>query len=166
MGAHVAGFCGKYINSLNQSQIGVIYATDAAGPCITYPNLNPENFRLVSTDASYVQVLHCTDGTFGVNVACGDADVYFNKGTKSQCGCGFWKEMDYIIACEPMCSHENCNLYFAYSLDVTNVFSAKQINYDTNSNLSLFNIFNCAINIPDFYDNTSVYMTVGINGQK
>lgn len=168
IGAHVAGLCGKYINSFNGSQIGVIYASDPAGPCITSPSLNPPNFRLVSTDAAYVQVLHCSAGVIGVNLLCGDADIYFNKGTNVQCGCGNRVAIDYITKYEPLCSHENCNLYFAYSLDPNNIFSAKQTNIFERTFRSMFTWTECDSHtkIEDFYDATSTYMTVGIHGQK
>lgn len=165
IGAHVAGLCGKYLNSLNQ-QIGTIYASDPAAPCVTSPNLNPPNFRLVSTDAAYVQVLHCSSGVIGVNLPCGDADIYFNKGTNVQCGCGFRKEIDYITKYEPLCSHENCNLYFAYSLDANNVFLAKETTVFKRSFLALFTFAACDPRIEEFYDSSSTYMTVGIHGEK
>lgn len=168
IGCHVAGLCGKYINNLNASQIGTIYASDPAAPCITSPNLNPPNFRLVSTDAAYVQVLHCSAGVIGVLLPCGHADIYFNKGSNVQCGCGCGKNIaiDYITKYEPLCSHENCNLYFAYSLDPKNVFLAKQTSFIQITFLSMFTFTKCDPKVIDFYDTTSTYMKVGIHGEK
>lgn len=129
MGAHIAGFCGKYVmsHSLDGEKIAYIAASDPAGPCFTLPNINPASFRLDALDALYVQVLHCTDGLTGTLEPLGSANVYFNKGTNIQCGCGIPAETDYVNQCEPFCSHNNCLLYFIYSLTETNNFKAKKI---------------------------------------
>lgn len=172
LGAHVAGLSGKYINNLQTTKIGIIFASDAAGVCVTQPEVNPCNFRLCSTDASFVEVFHCTDRTIGVDMSFGDADIYFNTGTNVQCGCTLLMidgEIDQITKCEPLCSHENCNLYFIYSLQTKSIFRGKQRTTLGHSSIrSYFSIFNnCASNTnrASFYsDTTSVYITAGVHG--
>ncbi|XP_064479480.1 pancreatic triacylglycerol lipase-like [Ornithodoros turicata] len=81
IGAHVAGFAGKYLNSL----IGRITGLDPASP--RYKGLPPER-RLSRTDAQFVDVIH-TDtsgmvpfGGFGLKEPIGHVDFYPNGGDK------------------------------------------------------------------------------------
>lgn len=171
MGAHIAGFSGKYIISNSGEKLGYIAASDAAGPCITFPIVNEADFRLDPSDATYVQALHCTDELTGTKEKLGSANIYFNKGISIQCGCGVPLESDYVNSCVPFCSHNNCLLYFIYSLTKTNIFKAKQItNYNSALQYFLFNIISspfCPLNIDKFYaDSSSTYMQVGIQGKE
>lgn len=173
MGSHIAGCSGKYVknNSVGGEKIGYIAASDASGPCTTLPTVNQAEFRLDPSDATYVQALHCTGGTTGTTAMLGTSNVYFNEGIEGQCGCGVPLESDYVNICPPFCSHNNCLLYFIYSLTKTNNFKAKQITSlvsGENINYLVYNIVSfCALNIQSFYANaSSTYMQVGIHGER
>lgn len=173
MGAHIAGFSGKYVqsNSVGGEKLGYIAASDAAGPCITFPAVNQADFRLDPSDATYVQALHCTDGTTGTTKRLGSANIYFNLGIEDQCGCNVLRyESDYVNLCPPFCSHNNCLLYFIYSLTKTNIFKAKQITnfVSTVKYLAFDNPLSvvCASNIQSFYNDNGTFMQVGIHGDR
>lgn len=127
LGAHSCGMAGKYVFYNTNTKIAVIYGSDPAGPCVTIPSQNPDDYRLIATDATYVEVYHCTAGTVGVNLDCGVVDIYFNLGIIPQCGCVAPVEVDAITKCQIFCDHENCNLYFIYSLNANNIFKAYKI---------------------------------------
>ncbi|KAL3238251.1 hypothetical protein MRX96_021981 [Rhipicephalus microplus] len=81
IGAHVAGFAGKYLNG----QIGRITGLDPASP--RYKNLPPQK-RLSRTDAQFVDVIH-TDiygvvpfGGFGLKEPIGHIDFFPNGGDR------------------------------------------------------------------------------------
>ncbi|XP_077557629.1 pancreatic triacylglycerol lipase-like isoform X1 [Haemaphysalis longicornis] len=81
IGAHVAGFAGKYL----KGQVGRITGLDPASP--RYRNLPPQK-RLHRTDAEFVDVIH-TDiygvvpfGGFGLKEPIGDVDFFPNGGDR------------------------------------------------------------------------------------
>ena len=87
LGAHIAGFIGKNLNS-NSLTIARIYGLDPAGPLFTLPFLNFPTHRLSYDDARYVQVIHTASGTYGAQVSLGLADFYANAAVL-QPGCIF-----------------------------------------------------------------------------
>ena len=112
LGAHVAGFAGKYLNG----SLGGIIGLD---PARLWFNDNLPGDRLDKGDAKYVQVVH-TDSQgihpFGIDKPIGHADFYFNYG-HHQPGCGVF---DFI------CSHKRSHEYFVESLTSKEGYTAKK----------------------------------------
>ena len=90
LGAHVAGFAGKYIQKLLRQKYQMIVGLDPAEP--SFGKRSPAN-RLSRGDANYLEVFHTS--RLGIHSPLGDVDVYFNGG-KRQPGCS------HIL---PSCSH-------------------------------------------------------------
>lgn len=64
LGAHIAGFVGKYMAGEDPIVLRHITALDPAGPYIgSYECAN----RLCVTDASFVETIHTNGGTLGIN---------------------------------------------------------------------------------------------------
>ena len=98
LGAHIAGYTGKYIFQKFYTKIGRISATDPAGPL--FQN-TPTVMHLTKDDATYVDCIH-TDGDelwpipvtgFGTMEQFGHVDFYPNGGRK-QPGCWNGKHPD------------------------------------------------------------------------
>lgn len=87
LGAHVAGFAGKYLTG----RLGSVVALDAAFPLF---NINNPAGRVASTDAIYVESIHTDSGRLGFNEPIGQAAFYPNWGFL-QNGCG----VDPVGAC-------------------------------------------------------------------
>jgi len=110
LGAHVAGFAGKYVQKTgNQpSMIGRITGLDPASPGFNFDN--PE-VRLDKTDAKFTDVIHTDTQTFltmaaGLNRTLGHIDFYPNGG-QAQTGChnsspirNFMKTVTDITTCD------------------------------------------------------------------
>ncbi|XP_077564581.1 pancreatic lipase-related protein 2-like [Haemaphysalis longicornis] len=81
MGAHIAGFCGRYFVKATGQKIGRISALDAAGPLF-----QGYEHQITRKDASYVDAIHTTAGynvlagNLGVYAPFGDVDFYPNGG--------------------------------------------------------------------------------------
>lgn len=84
LGAHIAGFAGKYVQNATNTTIGRITGLDPAGPL--YLLAGPAD-RLADTDADLVVVLHTDGGVLGYLGEIGDIDFYANGGTPHQPGC-------------------------------------------------------------------------------
>lgn len=82
LGAHVAGFTGKYLEDCGFGRLSYIIGLDPAGPGF---QANPCNHRLCKSDAKIVQVFHTSVPT-GTLRSMGNIDFYFNGGL-SQPGC-------------------------------------------------------------------------------
>ena len=86
LGAHIAGYAGKYLNG----SIGRIYGLDPAGPF--FKNHPDPNSRLWHTDARFVFNIHTNGGTIipgfssGMMDTCGHVDLYMND-AHHQPGC-------------------------------------------------------------------------------
>lgn len=87
MGAHIAGFAGKYIKTktINKS-IPRITGLDPSGPLFHDPQL-PKSEKLHSEDAHIVDVTHTDSGFFGYIGQLGTIDFYPNGGIRKQPGC-------------------------------------------------------------------------------
>nr|AFK29219.1 CG4682-like protein [Drosophila buzzatii] len=106
MGAHIAGLASKHVQT---GHVRVIRALDPALPFFRYAQ---ETERLSRNDASYVEVLHTSVGSYGFDRPLGHADFYANWGSQ-QPGC-FWHE----------CSHWRAFALFKESLESV-AFEAK-----------------------------------------
>ncbi|KAG4071164.1 hypothetical protein HA402_001154 [Bradysia odoriphaga] len=92
LGAHVAGFIGKYVQEAFQYDIRIphITALDPAGPTIGHYACKD---RLCNTDAQFVEIVHTNGGILGLWDEIRPLDIYLNGG-HSQPGCTL-----------PPCSH-------------------------------------------------------------
>lgn len=87
LGAHVAGYAGKYMQKVFNGTIGQITGLDPAGPL--FEGLPPEA-TLWHTDALFVEALHANAQRLvglGIWASLGHVDVYINGG-RNQPGCG------------------------------------------------------------------------------
>lgn len=84
LGAHIAGWAGKYFWQYKKRRLGRITGLDPAGPCFSYAKSNQ---RLDKTDANYVDVIHSNRLVQGVIEPLGHADFYLNGGGPTQPGC-------------------------------------------------------------------------------
>ncbi|XP_061714449.1 phospholipase A1 2-like [Cydia pomonella] len=91
LGAHIAGWAGKYFRRYKGRNLGRITGLDPAGPCFSYAYADQ---RLDKLDANYVDVVHSNRLVQGVIEPLGHADFYVNGGGPNQPGC-----------MSPSCSH-------------------------------------------------------------
>lgn len=91
LGAHIAGWTGKYFQRYRKRTLGRISGLDPAGPCFSYAYSDQ---RLDKSDAIYVDVIHSNRLIQGVIEPLGHADFYINGGGPNQPGCFM-----------PSCSH-------------------------------------------------------------
>ncbi|GBP69966.1 Pancreatic lipase-related protein 2 [Eumeta japonica] len=84
LGAHVAGWAGKYFRQYKGRRIGRITGLDPAGPCFTYAH---SELRLDRRDALYVDVVHSNRLVQGAIEPLGHSDFYVNGGGPHQPGC-------------------------------------------------------------------------------
>lgn len=104
LGAQISGRAGKKLIELGY-KLPIIVGLDPALPGFQY---NPENERLASTDAEYVEVIHTNPGELGFETSLGTADFYPNWGKikrNRQPGC-----------VTPACSHAMSFQLFAESI--------------------------------------------------
>ncbi|KAJ2944025.1 hypothetical protein O0L34_g8353 [Tuta absoluta] len=84
LGAHAAGWAGKYYLHSEGRHLGRITGLDPAGPC--FANL-PRDKRLDKTDALHVDVIHSNSLLEGLFEPLGHADFFLNGGGPFQPGC-------------------------------------------------------------------------------
>ncbi|KAJ8716692.1 hypothetical protein PYW07_003319 [Mythimna separata] len=108
LGAHVAGWAGKYFQQYKARSLGRITGLDPAGPCFSYAYSGQ---RLDKTDAAYVDVLHSNRLLQGIIEPLGHADFYINGGGPNQPGC-------YM----PSCSHLRAAHVYIESIKVPKSF--------------------------------------------
>lgn len=84
LGAHIAGWAGKYFRQYKGQSLGRITGLDPAGPCFSYAYSDQ---RLDKTDAAYVDIVHSNRLVQGVIEPLGHADFYINGGGPNQPGC-------------------------------------------------------------------------------
>lgn len=106
IGAHIAGVAGKKVK---KGKVGTIIGLDPALPL--YDNVN-DDFRLIESDANYVEVIHTNINHFGMATHIGNIDFYLNGG-KNQPGCH-----------SSSCSHSRAADLFKESLEPGNRFSS------------------------------------------
>ncbi|XP_045449621.1 lipase member I-like [Melitaea cinxia] len=102
LGAHIAGWAGKYFHKYKSHLLGRITGLDPAGPCFSFAY--PDQ-RLDKMDAKYVDVMHSNMLVQGVIEPLGHADFYLNGGGPQQPGC--------IM---PSCSHLRAAQVYAESI--------------------------------------------------
>lgn len=110
LGAHIAGWSGKYFQKYKGNMLGQITGLDPAGPCFSYAY---QDQRLDKMDAIYVDVLHSNRLIQGTIEALGHADFYINGGGPQQPGC--------IM---PSCSHLRAAQVYAESINTPKSFVA------------------------------------------
>lgn len=101
LGAHVAGFAGKFVT---RGRLASIVGLDTAKPGYGYAD---STRRLASTDAEYVESVHTAADLYGFAVPIGQAAFYMNWG-QNQPSCG----RDWSGAC----SHKSAVIYFIESI--------------------------------------------------
>lgn len=117
LGAHIAGWTGKYFFQFKNRHLGRITGLDPAGPCFSYAFSDQ---RLDKTDAKYVDVVHSNRLVQGVIEPLGHADFYLNGGGPHQPGC-----------MSPTCSHLRAAVVYAESIRVPMAFvGVKCSNWD------------------------------------
>ena len=116
LGAHVAGFAGKYIHKKLGQKYEMIMGLDPATP--SFESRSPAN-RLSRGDANYVEVFHTS--RLGIHSPMGDTDVYYNGG-KSQPGCS-------LIF--PSCSHSRAVKFLTSTIRNPPCFEATQWSLDS-----------------------------------
>ncbi|CAG9825648.1 unnamed protein product, partial [Phaedon cochleariae] len=105
LGAHVAGFAGKNLKDVLGYSFMRITGLDPALPFFaTLKN----DWKLDASDASFVDVIHTSAGSFGKLEATGHVDFYVNGGSLQP----FCHKAPY----PPLCSHIMAGIYFAESI--------------------------------------------------
>ncbi|KAK0071836.1 hypothetical protein PV326_000757, partial [Microctonus aethiopoides] len=112
LGGHVAGFAGKY----NSGLVGRITGLDIAGIIYEIPRLKDPEDRLDKMDAVFVDVIHTTAGTVGIQAPVGHADFYPNKGTIPQPDC--------LLPPAVICSHASAIVFMYNSIKYSDEFDA------------------------------------------
>lgn len=110
LGAHVAGWAGKYFQKYKEHSLGRITGLDPAGPCFSYAYSGQ---RLDKTDAAYVDVLHSNRLLQGIIEPLGHSDFYINGGGPNQPGCFM-----------PSCSHLRAAQIYTESIKMPKSFVA------------------------------------------
>uniref|UniRef100_A0A1L8EHW9 Putative phospholipase a1-like protein n=1 Tax=Haematobia irritans TaxID=7368 RepID=A0A1L8EHW9_HAEIR len=116
LGAHVAGFSGKYVKS---GQVHAIIGLDPALPLYHY---NKPSKRLSHTDAHYVETIQTNGGQLGFLKPIGKGSFYPNGG-KSQPGCG----IDLIGSC----AHSRSIIYYVEAIERDNFASVECDSYNS-----------------------------------
>lgn len=96
LGAHIAGWAGKYFRQYKKHNLGRITGLDPAGPC--FSNAYSDQ-RLDKMDAKYVDVVHSNRLVQGVIEPLGHSDFYINGGGPTQPGC-FMPSCSHLRAAE------------------------------------------------------------------
>ncbi|KAK0167250.1 hypothetical protein PV327_004675 [Microctonus hyperodae] len=109
LGAHVAGFMGKEL----YPKIERITGLDPAGPLFRDVHSTK---RLDKSDALFVDVIHTSSKSCGIQKPIGHADFYPNHGI-TQPGCKFY---DFA------CSHNRARFYYIESIHTPRGFPAKK----------------------------------------
>lgn len=109
LGAHVAGFAGKYLRQHPTTtgaddELAAIVGLDPARPLF---DIAKPAERLAASDARYVETIHTNRGLKGFSRPIGDAAFYPNWGAR-QVGCG----SDLLGSC----SHTRAVLFFEESI--------------------------------------------------
>ncbi|XP_035450703.2 phospholipase A1 [Spodoptera frugiperda] len=104
LGAHIAGWAGKYFQQYKARSLGRITGLDPAGPCFSYAYSGQ---RLDKSDAAYVDVLHSNRLIQGIIEPLGHADFYINGGGPNQPGCFM-----------PSCSHLRAAQVYTESIKI------------------------------------------------
>ncbi|GJQ71685.1 hypothetical protein Trydic_g11380 [Trypoxylus dichotomus] len=105
LGAHIAGFASNNIRKTLGAPYGRVTGLDPALPF--FANFN-NDWKLDSSDANFVDVIHTNAGSFGKIEPMGHADFYVNGGS-IQPAC---QNLIYV----PLCSHLMANFYYAESI--------------------------------------------------
>ncbi|XP_072381543.1 phospholipase A1-like [Diabrotica undecimpunctata] len=105
LGAHIAGFAGSNIKNTMGLSFMRITGLDPALPFFATFN---NDWKLDSSDASFVDVIHTSAGSFGKLEALGDADFYLNGGSL--------QPFCYSAKYPPICSHILAGVYFAETI--------------------------------------------------
>nr|XP_027194015.1 pancreatic lipase-related protein 2-like [Dermatophagoides pteronyssinus] len=128
LGAHIAGYAGKYLNGT----IDRIYGLDPAGPF--FKNHPDHRSRLWHTDAQFVFNLHTNGGSIfklssGMMDTCGHVDLFMNNGHQ-QPGCP--KEIQNDLTFNS-CHHRRALWLMIEAITPDNDQQPKPIGYDCDS---------------------------------
>lgn len=129
LGAHVAGFAGKYVQKYLGQKYPMIIGLDPATP--SFGSRTPGN-RLSRGDAHYLEVFHTS--RLGIYAPLGDTDVYYNGG-KSQPGCSrilpscsHARSVEYLTS---TISNPPCFEATPWALDSSNIMNPRSCNSGT-----------------------------------
>jgi len=139
LGAHVAGMAGQGVNTTVGKPIGRITGLDPAAPGF---HANPEESKLDSSDASFVDVYHTNQGLKGYPGLLGHVDFFPNGGGPFQPGCSNISDfsdvftgksgvsqiqlgLNVILNCLGTCSHARAYKYFAKSIRNSTITACK-----------------------------------------
>lgn len=115
LGAHVAGYAGKYVGD---RRINTIVGLDPAKPL--FSPTEPDT-RLAATDAKYVDVIHTNGNSFGFEAPIGTSDYYVNGGmTQPDCG--------YLFT--NICSHLRAYVYYERAITLRSYGTIKCNTYE------------------------------------
>jgi len=119
LGAHTAGYAGKWVKPKLENPIGRITGLDPAGPEF-YNQIAGE--RLDMTDATFVDVIHTNADSLGLAEAVGHFDFYPNGGGEIQPGCKtkyevFLSSSTDTMADDLACSHSRAVQLFIDSIN-------------------------------------------------
>ncbi|KAL0880769.1 hypothetical protein ABMA27_001970 [Loxostege sticticalis] len=113
LGAQIMGYAGMY----SDGTIDRITGLDPARPLFEIPLMEP-NYRLDTSDADFVDIIHTCGGIYGYKNSHGHADFYPNSGKPAQPGCeGVQQKLE-------ACSHGRAHEFFLESIDSTTGFFA------------------------------------------
>ncbi|XP_013193873.1 phospholipase A1 [Amyelois transitella] len=112
LGAHIVGYAAKHFYAATGKKPSRITGLDPAGPC--FRSL-PSEYRLDSSDADKVDVVHTNIDGFGIAERLGHVDFYVNGG-EFQPG-----DLSYV-PCLVICSHVKSLLYWWQALEHPKMF--------------------------------------------
>ncbi|CAH1995326.1 unnamed protein product [Acanthoscelides obtectus] len=108
LGAHIAGFAGSHLNNVLGYSFGRITGLDPALPLFAKSS---NDWKLDSSDAAFVDIIHTSSGTFGKIEATGHLDFYVNGGSLQP----FCTKRPSIWLLEKACGH----LLFNFEYHIT-----------------------------------------------
>lgn len=123
LGAHLAGFIGKYLIEHSYEKLPRITGLDPAFPLFA----NSE--RISKEDADFVDVIHTDAGRIGLGVSIGHADFYPNGGSLVQPGCDLTSLADEkMIEQFGYCAHLRAWKFYAESVRNPKAFPSIKVN--------------------------------------
>ncbi|XP_028166304.1 phospholipase A1-like [Ostrinia furnacalis] len=114
LGAHIVGYAAKHFYSVTGKKPSRVTGLDPAGPC--FRSL-PSKYRLDSSDAERVDIIHTNIDGFGIAERLGHVDFYANGGEFQP------SDVPYV-PCLVICSHIRAILYWWQALEHPKKFIA------------------------------------------
>lgn len=138
LGGQCIGLVSRHLKTLSKDRLQIprLFALDPAAPGFEKDNLlstiygwvtfQKSEFEMISTtDAKYVQIIHTSAGSYGIEESRGHVDFFPNSGS-NQMGC----ELEFP-GTRDVCSHRRAWLYYQESVRNPDAFIALKCNsYD------------------------------------